>query len=61
MDPFIEIEYLDKRFRTKVKHEEGKTPIWNEEFEIIIESLDDCIRFKCFDNDTIVDDLVGEA
>jgi len=61
MDPFLEIEYLDKKFCTKVKQEEGKNPVWNEEFEFNIESLDDCIKIKCYDNDIIVDDLIGET
>jgi hypothetical protein len=32
MDPFIEVYYLDKKYRTKAKQDQGKNPKWNETF-----------------------------
>lgn len=29
MDPFVEIEYIDKKIRTTVLDEGGMNPIWN--------------------------------
>ena len=29
MDPFVQVEYRDKKFRTKVIEEGGKEPVWN--------------------------------
>jgi Ca2+-dependent lipid-binding protein len=29
MDPFVEIEYKNKKYRTRVKEEGGKLPVWN--------------------------------
>jgi Ca2+-dependent lipid-binding protein len=39
MDPFIQIVYLGKKYRTKTINEGGKNPKWNETIEIPIESI----------------------
>ncbi len=39
MDPFIQVVYLGKKYRTKTIHEGGKNPKWNETIEIPIESI----------------------
>ena len=37
-------------------------PVWNETFEISpIESLQDVITITCYDQDSLTNDLVGEA
>ena len=41
MDPFVELDYEGKKFTTKVIEEGHKNPLWNETFEIPIESLQD--------------------
>ena len=39
----------------------GKNPKWkSEKFEFKIEQLTDKITFRCFDEDSIVDDNLGE-
>ena len=38
MDPFIQIKYNSKTYRTRVLEEGGKEPKWNEEFEIPVYS-----------------------
>ena len=30
MDPFVEIEYENKKYRTRVNTEGGKLPVWNQ-------------------------------
>jgi Ca2+-dependent lipid-binding protein len=41
MDPFITIQYLDKKWKTTVLDEAGKNAVWNQTFELHIESLED--------------------
>ena len=41
MDPYVVILYKDKKYKTKVIQEGGKKPVWNEQFEIPIVSLQD--------------------
>lgn len=59
MDPFVQLDYKGKTFRTTTIQGGGKDPRWNESFSIPVESLDDDIRITCFDEDLIIDDLVG--
>jgi Ca2+-dependent lipid-binding protein len=61
MDPFLVIQHDGHNYKTKVIQEGGKTPVWNEVFEIAIDSLQDKIKIRCFDEDLIMDDFVGEA
>ncbi len=35
--------------------------MWNETFEISVESLNDYIKISCFDEDSLSNDLVGEV
>jgi len=41
MDPFIEIVYKGKKYKTTTIQEGGKNPVWNQLLEIPIESLSD--------------------
>ena len=59
MDPFVQIEYKGKTFKTQTIQEGGKNPVWNEAFVIPINSMDDEFKITCFDEDLLVDDLVG--
>ena len=60
MDPFVELEYQDKKFTTKVVEDGHKNPLWNETFEIAIESLQDELKISCYDQDSLSNDLIGE-
>jgi Ca2+-dependent lipid-binding protein len=60
MDPFLQVDYRDKKFRTKVIDQGGKEPVWNEMLEIPLESLQDTIKIGCYDQDPFTNDLVGE-
>lgn len=42
-------------------HEGGKTPVWNESFDIDIQTPADTIKFTCMDEDLIQNDLIGES
>ena len=60
MDPYIQIIYQGKKYRTKTIQEGGKKPVWNQTLFFDIFSLsEDTIKITCFDEDVIVDDLVG--
>ena len=62
MDPFIVVQYKTHKERTKTVDGGGKNPKWkNEKFEFKIEQLTDKITFRCFDEDSIVDDNLGEV
>ena len=61
MDPFVVVQYKTQKERTKTVEGGGKNPKWkNEKFEFKIEQLTDKITFRCFDEDSIVDDNLGE-
>ena len=59
MDPFVEIEYNEKQYKTKVHEDGGKNPEWNESFDIPIQSMSDQVRITCYDEDALSNDLVG--
>lgn len=42
-------------------HEGGKNPVWNESFDIDIQTPSDTIKFTCLDEDLIQNDLIGES
>jgi Ca2+-dependent lipid-binding protein len=51
---------LDKKWKTTVLEEAGKNAVWNQTFELHIESLEDQVKFICYDEDALTNDLVGE-
>ena len=63
MDPYVNIEHFlsGKKFKTEVKHDGGKNPVWDQTFEIEIYSLEDELKIKCFDEDMGQDDIIGET
>ncbi len=61
MDPFVEIQYIEKKYRTTVLEEGGKNPVWNQSFDIQIENSNDNIKITCFDEDPLTNDLIGET
>ena len=61
MDPFVVVQYQSNKQRTKTVDGGGQNPKWEKEkFEFKIEKLTDKITFRCFDEDSIVDDSLGE-
>ena len=59
MDPFVEIDYNEKQYKTKVHEDGGKNPEWNESFDLPIQSMTDYIKITCFDEDALSNDLVA--
>lgn len=59
MDPFVEIEYNEKQYKTKVHEDGGKNPVWNESFDIPIQSMSDYLRITCYDEDALSNDMVA--
>ena len=59
MDPFVEIEYKGKQYKTKVNEDGGKNPQWNESFDIPIVSMSDTLKITCFDEDALSNDVVA--
>ena len=63
MDPYVVIynNETHRQYKTKVVHEGGKHPIWNQSFDIQINSKLDVLELQCMDEDLIYDALVGEG
>ena len=61
MDPFCRVESREQTFKTKVLQGAGKTPKWNETFQIQVKYIGDDMRIYVFDEDTVSNDKVGEA
>jgi len=49
MDPYCKINYREADFKTKVKQNAGKHPVWNENFDIDIQYIGDDITFSVMD------------
>lgn len=63
MDPFTVLKYNGHEFKTTVKDSAGKTPVWNESFRIPLGQGYETklLEFSVWDEDTLSNDLVGEA
>lgn len=63
MDPFVVLTapLSGTKVRTRVIDEGGRHPVWNETFTLPVNSQEDVILVKCFDEDVIMDDFVGEG
>lgn len=59
MDPYAKIEYREQRFKSKVKQGAGKTPKWNEIFDIDVKYVGDDIKLQILDEDVTSSDLVS--
>lgn len=60
MDPFVVFIYRDKKYQTQILDEAGQHPVWNHSMAIPVHSLEDELMVKCFDEEIIIDQLVGE-
>lgn len=61
MDPFVQIEYQSKIFKTNVCDGAGKFPEWNFSMKIPVTSMGDEIRIVCYDEDITSNDLIGDV
>ena len=61
MDPYVKIVTRQQQFRTKTKDSAGKTPVWNETFNIDVKYVGDDITLQVYDADVGADDIIGEV
>ena len=61
MDPYVKIQTRQQQLRTKTKNSAGKTPVWNETFNIDVKYVGDDMTLIVYDEDPGADDKVGEA
>ena len=61
MDPYCKISTRQQNFKTAVKNGAGKTPVWNQTFNIDVKYIGDDMTIQCFDEDPGSDDKIGEA
>ena len=61
MDPYCVIETGEQKFQTRILEGAGKTPKWNQAFNIEVKDTDDDISIKVLDEDVRNDDVVGGA
>ena len=61
MDPYVIIKVGQKTFKTDTKHGAGKTPSWENVFELN-RTTEEIMELEVFDHDTgSKDDLVGSG
>ena len=63
MDPFVEILSIGSGnvFKTRTIQEGGKNPVWNQSFDIPLQTFDEQFKFTCFDEDVLSNSFVGDA
>ena len=61
MDPYCILYIKEKEFRTSVKKEAGKQPIWNESFDIDVKDISDELTIKVMDKNICIDQVVGHS
>ena len=52
MDPYCTVVYEDSKYKTRVKQDAGKNPVWNEEFVFDVSSEKD-IKISVLDQDFV--------
>lgn len=60
MDPYVVLEFGAQKYKTKTHQNAGKTPSWNDIFEMQ-RINEETILFHVYDKDTGKDDLVGSG
>lgn len=61
MDPYVVFKTRDQVFKTKVHNSGGKTPVWNQTFEIDVKYIGDELNLTVFDEDVTTSDTVGSS
>ena len=61
MDPYVKISTRQQNFKTNVKNGAGKTPVWNQKFNIDVKYVGDDIDVTVMDEDVGSDDMIGTA
>jgi len=61
IDPFVKIIFQGKEWKTSIKDDADITPVWNETHELTITNMSDDIVFKCYDDDFMKTQKVGNG
>ena len=61
MDPYVKIQTRQQNFKTGTKDGAGKTPVWNETFQIDVKYIGDDVQLQVYDEDPGSDDQIGVA
>jgi len=61
MDPYCIIETRQQKHRTRTLQGAGKTPSWNQAFDVDVKYIGDDMTIKVMDEDVSSSDLVGES
>ena len=61
MDPWVQIQLRDYKARTATKQNAGKTPKWNETFNIDVKYIGDDMTLTVMDEDVVGNDLVAST
>ena len=61
MDPFAKIETRHQVVRTRTINSAGKTPKWEQEFDIDVKYIGDDMTVTVYDEDVTTNDLVGSV
>ena len=51
MDPFCTLEFGKQSLKTKTHNSGGKTPVWNEIFEIEVKNINDELTLTVYDEE----------
>ena len=58
MSPYIVFEHWKLRYKTEADEDGHTEPVWNEEINIPIYSLEEDIKIECIDLGMIYDELI---
>ena len=58
-DPYVKVELLEQKMKTKTHTDGGKNPKFNEGFIFTSAAGTDSLTISVFDEDTVSDDLIG--
>jgi Ca2+-dependent lipid-binding protein len=62
MDPYVILTVGAQKFKTKTLDEAGKNPVWsNEVFVFDVKNTNEVLKMQVFDEETTIDDLVGDS
>ena len=61
MDPYVVIKVEGKELRTKTVDDGGKTPVWNQDFDINLPDKKRDVIFQVYDAGALTDTIIGEV
>jgi len=59
MDPYCVLEQRQQKFRTRTLQGAGKTPKWDQMFDLDVKYIGDDLVIKVFDEDVTASDIVS--